>query len=69
VAADGIMQSLTGAPRGEPDWSWNNPLAAIDEFLREDGRFVAEEPPFAFNEGHVNERVTHWPRGYLKRVA
>jgi hypothetical protein len=37
--------------------------------LREDSRFVAEEPEFVFNEGLVRERVTYWPRGFLKRVA
>jgi len=68
VAADGIMERLVGAPRTEPDWAWNNPVAAIEEFLRGDERFVAEEPPFAFNEGLVRERVTYWPRGYLRRV-
>ncbi|MEA2450021.1 MAG: hypothetical protein QOG63_1953 [Thermoleophilaceae bacterium] len=68
VAADGIMERLIGAPRSEPDWDWNNPLAAIDEFLREDDRFVAEEPAFAFNEGLVTERITYWPRGFLRRV-
>jgi cephalosporin hydroxylase len=68
VAADGIMERLAGAPRSEPDWASNNPLAAIDEFLREDERFVAEEPEFAFNEGLVTERVTYWPRGFLRRV-
>jgi cephalosporin hydroxylase len=69
VAADGIMERLAGAPRSEPGWDRDNPLAAVDEFLREDDRFVAEEPPFAFNEGLVTERVTYWPRGYLRRVG
>jgi cephalosporin hydroxylase len=68
VAADGIMARLAGAPRTEPDWDLDNPLAAVDEFLREDDRFAAEEPALAFNEGLVNERVTYWPRGYLRRV-
>jgi cephalosporin hydroxylase len=69
VVADGIMERLGGAPRTEPDWSWNNPLSAIEEFLAGDSRFVAEEPSFAFNEGAVTERVTYWPRGYLRRIG
>lgn len=69
VAADGIMARLGDAPRTQPDWSWNNPLSAIAEFLEEDGRFVAEEPPFPFNEGVVTERVTYWPGAFLKRVG
>lgn len=69
VVADGIMERVAGAPRTAPDWSWDNPLSAIDEFLAEDDRFVAEEPPFAFNEGVVGERITYWPRGFLRRVG
>jgi cephalosporin hydroxylase len=68
VAADGIMERVVGAPRTEPDWAWNNPLAAIEEFLAEDTRFVREEPPFVFNEGMVEQRVTYWPNGFLRRV-
>jgi cephalosporin hydroxylase len=68
VVMDAIMERWAGAPLSKPDWSWNNPGAAIREFLNEDARFVAEEPSFAFNEGLVTERVTHWPGGFLKRV-
>jgi cephalosporin hydroxylase len=68
VVMDGVMESLAGAPRSAEDWGSNNPAAAVAEFLREDPRFVAEEPPFQFNEGVVTERVTYWPGGYLKRV-
>jgi cephalosporin hydroxylase len=69
VVMDGIMAELAGAPRTEPDWSWNNPRSAIAAFLDEDPRFVAEEPPFEFNEGLVAERVTYWPSGFLKRMT
>jgi cephalosporin hydroxylase len=69
VVMDGIMERLAGAPRSGADWHWNNPLSAISEFVAEDARFACEEPPFAFNEGVVRERVTYWPRGYLKRVG
>jgi cephalosporin hydroxylase len=68
VVMDAIMAQLAGAPRSEPDWSWNNPAAAVDEFLREDDRFGREEPRFAFNEGLVTERVTYSPGGFVKRV-
>jgi cephalosporin hydroxylase len=69
VVMDGIVDRLAGAPRSEPDWSWNNPTSAIKEFLEEDSRFEAEEPPFAFNEGLVEARVTYWPGGYLRRLG
>jgi cephalosporin hydroxylase len=69
VVMDTIVERLAGAPRSQPDWHWNNPAGAIREFLASDSRFVAEEPPFAFNEGTVESRVTYWPGGFLKRVG
>jgi cephalosporin hydroxylase len=68
VAADGIMEQVVGAPRSNPDWAWNNPKAAVREFVQRDSRFVIEEPPFPFNESMVKDRVTYWPSAYLKRV-
>ena len=68
VVMDGIAARLAGAPRSRPDWSWNNPAGAIAQFTDEDPRFVVDEPPFLFNEGLVTERVTYWPRGFLRRV-
>ncbi len=68
VACDGIMAQVTGAPRSSPDWSWNNPISAIDGFLADSPDFRLEEPAWAFNEGSVRERVTYWPKCYLRRV-
>jgi cephalosporin hydroxylase len=68
VAMDGIMEQLIGAPRTEPDWSWNNPRQAALEFVAQNPDFVIEEPPFAFNEGSVTERVTYWPSAFIKRL-
>lgn len=68
VAMDGIMESLTGAPRTEPDWKWNNPKSAAGEFVEQHPEFVIEDPPFLFNEGTVTERVTYWPGGFIKRI-
>jgi cephalosporin hydroxylase len=69
VATDGIMRDLADVPGGQADWSWNNPCRAVEEFLRDRGDFILEEPPFPFNEGKITQRVTHWPTSYLKRVA
>ena len=68
VATDGIMKEVVGAPRTSPDWAWNNPLDAAAEFAASHPEFVLEEPVFPFNEGVVTERVTYWPKGFLKRV-
>jgi len=68
VACDGIMAQVAGAPRTAPDWTWNNPLSAIDSFLHDNTDFAQEDPPFPFNEGQVRNRVTYWPRCYLRRT-
>jgi cephalosporin hydroxylase len=68
VAADGIMESVVGAPRTNPDWAWNNPRRAITEFLEENRDFEISEPAWLFNEGTVTSRVTYWPDAYLRRI-
>jgi cephalosporin hydroxylase len=69
VACDGIMAMVAGAPRTAPDWAWNNPLRAVDAFLARHAEFVPEEPAFPFNEGKVRQRVTYWPKAFLRRVS
>jgi cephalosporin hydroxylase len=67
VVSDGIMENLVGAPRSQPDWSWNNPKSAVEFFVKENPDFTIEEPIFPFNEGTIQERVTYWPNAWLKR--
>ena len=67
VACDGIMQQVAGAPRAQPDWSWNNPISAVKEFLDCHPEFEAFEPQWPFNEGAVGHRVSYWPQAYLRR--
>jgi cephalosporin hydroxylase len=69
VAMDGIMEQVVGAPRTQPDWSWNNPKRAALEFVEQNPSFVIEEPRFAFNESVINEMVTYWPGGFIRRVS
>ncbi len=69
IVCDGIMADLAGAPRSRPDWTWNNPLGAIEDFLAANPDFRVEEPAFPFNEGVVRQRVTYCPRGLLRRVG
>jgi cephalosporin hydroxylase len=68
VAMDGIMEQVVGAPRTQPDWSWNNPRRAAREFVEANPQFVIEESASLFNEGAVKERITYWPDGLIKRV-
>lgn len=69
VVCDGIMARLENAPRTHQDWTWNNPLSAIQEFVAENQNFVVYEPSFPFNEGIVENRVTYCPNGFLRRVS
>lgn len=69
VVCDGVMRDLKDAVRSSPDWTWNNPVSALEEFLAVHPEFVEEEPAFAFNESPLDKRLTHWPRGFLKRVG
>jgi cephalosporin hydroxylase len=68
VAMDGIMGRLAGAPRTEADWTWNNPTQAALEFVAGNPDFIVEEPTFVFNEGNINQPVTYWPGGFIKRI-
>jgi len=69
VACDGIMKQVVGAPRTQPEWTWNNPLSAIDDFLAAHSNFISEEPNKQFNEGLISDRVTYWPKAFLRRVS
>jgi cephalosporin hydroxylase len=67
VATDGIMGDLVSAPRSQPDWGWNNPRVAAEEFLTAHPEFEDAPPAFPFNEGTLNHRVTYWPGAWLRR--
>ena len=69
VVADGIMENLVGAPRSSEDWSWNNPKAAAEDFIKSNENFISMEPQPPFNEGMIDKNVvTYWPNAYLKRI-
>lgn len=75
VVCDGSQKYLTVSPRANKDytgyvdtWDKNNPIEALSAFLETNNNFIIEEPEFLFNEGNVNFRITHWPKGFLKRV-
>jgi len=68
VVADGIMRDLAGAPRSSTDWSWNNPAAAVEEFLAENAEFVRDEPPPSFDESQVRTPVSYFVGGWLRRT-
>jgi cephalosporin hydroxylase len=69
VATDGIQRDLSRVPRGKPDWDTNNPVSAVEDFLRDHAEFELAPPAWPFNESELAEPVTHWPSAYLKRKA
>lgn len=69
VVCDGIMKQVAGAPRSSDDWTWNNPISAVHQFLAEHSEFELHEPQWPFNEGFISERVSYWPQAYLRRLV
>lgn len=67
VACDGIMQQVVGAPRTSDDWSWNNPISAVHDFINRHPEFECIEPVWPFNEGLISNRVTYWPKAFLRK--
>lgn len=67
VACDGIMQQVVGASRTAEDWTWNNPISAVNEFVANHPEFECVEPVWPFNEGRITERVTYWPQAFLRK--
>lgn len=67
VATDGVMKSLHDVPRGKPEWVWDNPVEAVNDFVKRHTEFVLEQPTWLFNESELIENVTYWPEAYLKR--
>jgi cephalosporin hydroxylase len=69
VVMDGIMRLVADVPRGQADWAEDNPISAVETFVRDHPEFVVEQPRWAFNESELRTNITHAPRGFLRRVA
>ncbi|MCT7987728.1 cephalosporin hydroxylase family protein [Laspinema olomoucense] len=67
VATDGIMKELSDVPRGQAEWSFDNPTAAAAEFAQQHPEFILKQPEWPFNESELTENVTHWPGAWLQR--
>lgn len=68
VATDGSMKDLHDVPRGNPEWSWDHPTAAAQEFAAAHPEFIHEQPEWPFNESGLTENITHWPGAWLRRA-
>jgi len=69
AVADGLMRDLTDVPGGQLDWSTDNPLAAIEDFLEKHAEFERVTPPRLFCQSDLRENITHWPEGWLRRKS
>jgi len=67
VATDGIMKDLHDVPRGKPVWALDNPVEAVNDFVKRHPEFVLEQPTWLFNESELTKNVTHWPWAFLRR--
>jgi len=67
VVMDAIMEQVAGAPRTGDDWTWNHPGTAVADFLATHEEFESCEPARPFNEGAIQERVTYFPAGIIRR--
>jgi cephalosporin hydroxylase len=68
VVMDGIMRLVADTPRGRSEWTQDNPISAVEDFVHDHPEFVVEQPPWPFNESELRSNVTHWPMGFLRRI-
>jgi cephalosporin hydroxylase len=61
IVQDGAQQWVADIPRGKTEWINDNPLAAIEEFLKTNDDFIVDE-------SFTRLGITSSPGGYLKRV-
>lgn len=69
VSTDGIMKDLTNVPRGNQEWSWDNPYEAAKIFVEKNANnFLIQSPIWKFNESELTENITHWPGAWIKKI-
>jgi len=69
LVQDGVMQQVAGMPRTNIDWSWNNPISAVSEFLAKRPDFERAQLPRPFDESQSTPECTHHAEGWLRRKA
>jgi len=68
VVQDGVMIDLHEVPNGKANWATDNPVAAVEDFLREESGFELAPPAWLFNESTLTKPITYWPSAWLKRL-
>jgi cephalosporin hydroxylase len=67
LSQDGVMQLVAGMPRTNPEWSTDNPISAVQQFLAKHPEFELSLPPRLFDETCETPECTHHPVGWLRR--
>ncbi|MBF0619633.1 MAG: class I SAM-dependent methyltransferase [Candidatus Omnitrophica bacterium] len=62
VAMDGAQAWVSDIPKGKPEWKDDNPLAAIEDFVARDNRFIIDDY-------YARLKVTASPKGFLRRLT
>ena len=68
IVTDGVMKDLHDVPRGAPHWQQDNPTQAALDFIKDRKDFVLEQPKWLFNESELNENITYYPQGWLRKI-
>ena len=61
IVQDGAQEWVSDIPRGKPEWKYDNPLVAIEEFLNNNDNFIIDNK-------FTRLGITQSPSGYLKRI-
>lgn len=68
LSQDGVMQLVAGMPRTSPDWTTDNPIPAVEEFLQRRKDFALRKPPRPFDESEEVPDCSHHPIGWMQRT-
>ena len=62
VAMDGAQAYVYDMPNGKPEWKEDNPLVAINEFVK-------KNPQFKVDDHYTRLKVTSNPSGFLRKLT
>ncbi len=62
VAMDGAQAFVWDIPNGKPEWKEDNPLKAIEKFIKSNPQFIID--PY-----HNRLKVTSNPKGFLRKLT
>ncbi|HEX4809706.1 MAG TPA: CmcI family methyltransferase [Bryobacteraceae bacterium] len=65
VVEDGVMKDLADVPGGHPTWVEDNPITAVDAFIKRHPEFRREEARTPYNRSSISISATYWPGGWL----